>query len=266
MSVMSDFDIDRAMNLREVESGVFEVEVSKEWDTPNQTPNGGYILGLVLKAAQLASPKPDALSASVTYLKPTAPSLARIETEVLRSGRTVASVEARMIVNGQATTHLVATFIDRSASPDINHPGPRLEPLAAPEDCIDVFAQMPDGLFPIAEHFSYRHPSVPSWVVGEPSGEMRADYWMKPIDDRPYDDVALGIMVDAYPPVTAEINQIASATVHLTVHFRQTPEPGWLRFVTRTHHVLNGFHEEDVEVYDSAGKLVAQSRQIAILS
>ena len=49
-------------------------------------------------------------------------------------------------------------------------------------------------------------------------------------------------------------------TVQLTVHFHRLPEPGtWVasRFTTR--HLADGFHEEDGELWDEQGRLVAQS-------
>jgi hypothetical protein len=54
-----------------------------------------------------------------------------------------------------------------------------------------------------------------------------------------------------------------STTVQLTVHLRARPAPGWLACRAVTRYVAGGYHEEDFEVWDSAGTLVAQSRQLA---
>lgn len=47
---------------------------------------------------------------------------------------------------------------------------------------------------------------------------------------------------------------------------RARPEPGWLACRAGTRHVINGYHEEDFEIWDSGGRLVAQARQLARLS
>jgi hypothetical protein len=49
------------------------------------------------------------------------------------------------------------------------------------------------------------------------------------------------------------------------VHVRARPAPGWLACRVLTRHVIGGYHEEDFEVWDSRGTLVAQSRQLALL-
>jgi hypothetical protein len=54
-------------------------------------------------------------------------------------------------------------------------------------------------------------------------------------------------------------------TVELTVHVRAVPTPGPLRCVFRTRFVHGGMFEEDGEVWDSSGTLVALSRQLALL-
>jgi hypothetical protein len=54
-----------------------------------------------------------------------------------------------------------------------------------------------------------------------------------------------------------------SPTVELTWYMRAVPAPGPLRVAARCRHVSGGWFDEEAEVWDSAGHLVAQSRQIA---
>ncbi len=54
-------------------------------------------------------------------------------------------------------------------------------------------------------------------------------------------------------------------TVELTAHIRARPAPGWLRCAFTTNYVTNGFLEEDGVIWDQAGTLVAQSRQLALV-
>ena len=58
----------------------------------------------------------------------------------------------------------------------------------------------------------------------------------------------------------------SSSTARLTVHLREHAAPGPLACRVRTRHLAHGLHEEDVEVWDSAGVLCAQSRQLAVLA
>jgi Thioesterase-like superfamily len=51
----------------------------------------------------------------------------------------------------------------------------------------------------------------------------------------------------------------------LTGRWNGTAAPGWLACRATTRFVNGGYHEEDFEVWDSAGTLVAQSRQLALI-
>ena len=54
-------------------------------------------------------------------------------------------------------------------------------------------------------------------------------------------------------------------TVELTVHIRGVPAPGPLRCSFRSRFVHDGLLDEDGEIWDSTGVLVAQSRQLALI-
>ena len=83
-------------------------------------------------------------------------------------------------------------------------------------------------------------------------------------DGREPDPVMLLLAADALPPATFDLGLYGWApTLELTVHVRASPAPGWLRIRHATRNFAGGLFEEDAEVWDSAGRLVAQSRQLA---
>ena len=46
---------------------------------------------------------------------------------------------------------------------------------------------------------------------------------------------------------------------------RARPKSTWLACRATTRYVAGGYHEEDFEIWDETGGLVAQSRQLALL-
>ncbi|MGH2736311.1 MAG: thioesterase family protein, partial [Actinomycetota bacterium] len=91
------------------------------------------------------------------------------------------------------------------------------------------------------------------------------EFWMRFKEGRPADLLSLPMLVDAAAPAVLEIGEIGSSTMELTVHLRARPAPGWLACRVTTRHVIGGYHEEDFEIWDTEGTLVAQSRQLALL-
>jgi hypothetical protein len=108
-------------------------------------------------------------------------------------------------------------------------------------------------------------PLTVPWLIGEPPngiGELRA--YGRFADGREPDTRAMALIADAFPPAVFNIARTAWVpTLELTVLVRARPAPGWLRARFTTSHVRDGYMEEDGEIWDSAGALVAQSRQLA---
>ena len=80
----------------------------------------------------------------------------------------------------------------------------------------------------------------------------------------------LGLVVaaDAFPPTifNSDVPAAWTPTIELTTHVREQPTPGdWLRCSFNTRFITGGFLEEDGELWDQAGRLIAQSRQLALL-
>ena len=115
------------------------------------------------------------------------------------------------------------------------------------------------------ERFGTRFdPAYVGWAVGKPSGRGMHPGWFKLADDREPDPIELLMVVDALPPVTFDLGLPGWApTLELTAHVRALPAPGWVKVRHAPATSPAGMFEEDCEVWDSAGRLVAQSRQLA---
>jgi acyl-CoA thioesterase len=135
--------------------------------------------------------------------------------------------------------------------------------LPPPAECVGVPVGS-FGLASIAERIEFRSAELPGWYLGHPSGRPASEFWMRFADGREADLLSLPLLVDSTAPSVLELGA-GSVTIQLTVHLRAHPAPGWLACRATTRFVSNGYHEEDFEVWDSAGTLVAQSRQLALI-
>ena len=222
---------------------------------------------MCLQALRRDLPFPDPLVASATYLRPAATGPAEVHTEVVRAGRRVATGEARLIQGGKETVRVVATFGDLDAANGrtevhgaaagpaaAGRRGRACRTAALPGVTHHRAPRLPRGGAARAGRRDGR-PATPSWRV-----------WMRFRDGREADPLALTALVDAAAPAVLELGAHGSATIQLTVHVRGRPAPGWLACRATTRYLIGGYHEEDFEIWDSEGRLVAQSRQFALLA
>jgi acyl-CoA thioesterase len=236
--------------------------------------NGGYLLAVLGTAAgDVASghghPHPFVVNAQ--YLSAGRPGPARVDTRVLRNGRSLTTVAATLTQEqeGVAVPRLtaLASFGDLHGLAD--HVGTTaVEPDLPPRDqCVPTSAAPAEfrKVSPLLDRFDLlADPACVGWALGEPSMRGMLQGWFRLNDDREPDPLVLLTAVDSLPPVTFDLGLPGWApTLELTVHVRALPEPGWLKLRHATRNVAGGYFEEDCEVWDSAGRLVAQSRQLA---
>jgi hypothetical protein len=83
-------------------------------------------------------------------------------------------------------------------------------------------------------------------------------------DHQDPDPYVLALAVDGLPPVVFGLGATSWApTVELTWYMRAVPSPGPLAVAARARHVSGGWFDEEAEVWDTSGRLVAQSKQLA---
>jgi acyl-coenzyme A thioesterase PaaI-like protein len=247
--------------------------------------NGGVLMATVLRAVLAESPNPHPVATSANFLRVPQLGPAEVQVSWLKQGKTASTARAALVQNGApvldmtvttgtvpgwpvSAEALAAEAQGRADGESLEWTG---EPPAFPDlaDCIDL-GRWPgtdgaDGLAGFAAHVEVLlDPAVIGWRGNEPSGlpEMRAYFRLR--EPRDPDACLLALAVDALPPVVFELGATGWApTVELTWHMRAVPVPGPLRVATRCRHVSGGWFDEEAEVWDAAGRLVAQSRQLA---
>lgn len=247
-----------------VEPGVRTALITDAWNTPLEKPNGGYVLAIMTRALmdELDVGRPAGLA--ITYLAPPEPGLeARFEIRTIKLGRRVQTAEVQMNQGDRPVAHLVANFLrdHEGISQELGSP----PGLPGPDDCLDpkVGNETPTGMF---EQLDHRWTRAPGWAGGEPTGDPSQESWIRLAGGVPIDWPALALLCDALPPPILELGVHVSMTVQLTVHLHRLPAPGsWVAAKMTTRHAVNGMHEEDGELWDEEGNLLAQSRQLAIL-
>ena len=262
------FASDTAVVRRDVDR--FDTECRIGWRVIGGTaPNGGYLMAIGARAMAERAERPDPVTLTAHFLAP--PELGPLEvvTEMVREGGRHRTVAARLVQDGRECVRLLGTFGDLARAD-----GPT-RVLCEPPPWPPV-ASLPDpkaglGDFPTPEIFDrldHRMPeSTTGWTRGRPSGEGVHGGWCRWADGAAMDVFGLLFVADAYPPAVFDLGvaEVAWApTIELTVQVRERPAPGWLatRFATRA--LTGGYFEEDGELWDEDGRLVAISRQLAL--
>lgn len=265
----SEFDRDTAVTLRE--EGVYDAELSAGW-TIIHAVNGGYLLAMLGRALGEALPHSDPFSVSAHYLTASVPGPAVIRTQVVRTGRTLSTGQASLFQYAEDGTEVerirvLGTYGDLDSLSDDIRTSVKPPTMAPIEQCFgpgDGPAPIP-GSSAITERLDIKlDPSTVGWAIGAPSGKGEMRGWFGLADGRDADPYSLLLTVDALPPTSFELGLKGwTPTIELTTHIRCRPAPGPLRVSITTRNLAGGFLEEDADVWDSADRLVAQSRQLA---
>lgn len=260
--------LERDSRVVRLDDGAFAADVELAWCI-DDSANGGYALSLGLRALAEALPLPDPLTSTAHYLRPLMRGPVRIEVETMRIGRTLARGVARMLQDGQECVRVIAAFGTLPRDPGTPLWAEPLRGELAPlEECTPLVLDSPGGLVAhVRSQLDIRYdPGSVGWARGERTGRPVLSAWVRPADGSEPDGFLLPLVADA-PPCTAFELEVENRvlTVEMTVHQRAVPAPGWLRCFFRSRLVADGFMEEDGEIWDASGRLVAMSRQLAVL-
>lgn len=242
---------------------LWQATIDARWNVL-RGPNGGYLAALLLTTMQRrlddASRQPRVLS--LHYPKVPAPGPVEIRTALTRSGRSMSWLSAELYQGDELCVAARAAF-------SADWPSLEYDTTVRPELPEGAEVRIMDGLPPFASHYQYRSLFATPMASG---GHDAVGGYIRLRDPEPYSAPLVAALSDAWFPSTFAHDRRPSmgATLDLTVHFRDHAALAELDFrdeifaVYRSRLATQGFFEEDGELWSPSGKLIAQSRQLAI--
>jgi len=258
------------LNQFEHETAVVEIgplryagELHRGWRI-GKVPNGGYVLAICGRALRDALPHRDPLAVNAFYLAPTRLGPVECEVEILRRGRNTSHAMARLYQDGELKVQVTAAYTELKSLRGEDWAAEKVPDLPAMADC---FAHQGSELeFHQRVDLRLAHGSGVFDDTGpDRSGEFSG--YMQHRDGAPPDPLSLLMFADAFPPPAFNVFGVIGwvPTVELSVQVRAHPAPGPLRSRLYSRFMTRGVIEEDGEYWDSAGNLVALSRQTALV-
>jgi acyl-CoA thioesterase len=269
-AAMNRFDRDTALERTSQTS--FRGTVDRGWWII-AGPNGGYIAAILLRALMACvddlarTPR----SLTIHYLRPPTEGPFDVHTCLERRGGRLSTATARMEQDGRVLA--IATGAFSTGRPGLEFAEHRAPEVPAPEE-LPAWDRGGAGTIPFHERYELR-PCVGQTLFSG-SDSAHSGGWIRLAEPRALDYLLLAALTDAWPPavftrLAPDQPGLGVPTVDLTIHFREPletlaadPQEFYLVHF-RTLGARDGFLEEDGEVYSRDGRLLAQSRQLAIL-
>jgi acyl-coenzyme A thioesterase PaaI-like protein len=265
-----------AMTLREVGPGVFEGELNKHW-TIGPKVHGGAMLALCANAARTTCGggqqdgfqpvlQPVAVSASFLWAPDPGPML--LTTFIRKRGRQISVVDVELTQGDRTAVHAVVNLgePEHEAAPLLSaNPVPDLMSPEPPGDIAPIGPGHPlAGLVHLGEGCDVR-PMLSTLAPSTAGRPPVIQMWARPRGVAP--DALFALMCgDLSAPVTFAVDRTGWApTIQLTVFLRGLPADGWLRVVCTCVEIGQDWFDEDHIVVDETGRIVAQSRQLAMV-
>ena len=255
----TEFDEDTAL-VRDGDS--WRGTVSPRWNI-GAGANGGYLATFPLRAMLDVSPFPDPLSMTTHYLQRPAWEPLTVRARVRHAGRAHAFLEAEVEqAHGPIATAIAVFGTQRGPTADdlVTAEPPALAPAG---QCVPA-PTADDPSMAFVSRFDYRiEPRHLEAFWGTEPAPPLSQGWVR-LKDRDLDAVAVPLFMDSFPPAMFAAKGVGLApTLELTVHWRSRPGTGWHAADFRTRFLTGGYMEEDGELWDEEGRLVALSRQLA---
>lgn len=252
-----------AIGLRPQGAGVFAADLDPGWSFGDH-PHGGYLAAVLARAAAEGSGL-DPVSVSAHFLRALKIEPVEVRTRAVKSGRTVSVMRVALVQDDRRCVDATVSLAALPEEPPTWTVATDL-PANPPADAIDLSTTDAAKLFAPAKTCEVLLDPRSAGFIDGCVAEPRLRLWARPRDGRPDPLFALAAG-DLTVPVTYNLGRFGwTPTVHFDACLRGAPAPGWLRLLVESKTVRGQWFDEDVSVFDSAGQLVCQARQLALIS
>ncbi len=255
-----------AMTLQPIDGG-FEANLNEHW-TIGPKIHGGVMLALCANAAReaYADPEFQPVAVSADFLSAPDPGPVRLITTVHKRGRRIGLVDVALAQGNRTCVRAVVTLGD---------PEHHVEPLLTANPVTPLMSVEPPA------HIEPIGPGHPAAAINNlargcdirpeldetrtESGAPVYKIWVRP-KDGPVDVLFALMCGDISVPACYAVGRRGWApTVQMTAYLRGMPDDGWLRVACTTTQIGQDWFDEDHTVVDSAGRIVVQTRQLALV-
>jgi acyl-CoA thioesterase len=260
-----------ALNLTKASENIFSFTPDSRYFVGN-TPHGGYLLALMNKALSSVLNHPSSINSNVYYLDRTDPKPAELHVEVIRTSKGTSMGQVRLMQDGRLTclfSALCSDFQYMKGYSGLKTPLPEIMN-SVPEDQFKVmnYENLKAGSTPsfIQQLEMSVHPDHAWWDrdISMDVAEARCSAFLE-LKGGAADTFVLSYLADILPPVVQ--NKYGSLgwvpTLTLTCNIRQLPKTNRLFIDGLAKDISNGYFEQDCNIWDMDGNLVATSRQLA---
>ena len=260
-----------ALDLTKVSDTVFSFTPDPKYFVGN-TPHGGYLLALMNKAMTEVLPHPSAINSNIYYLDRTEPEPAELHVEVVRRSKGSSMGQVKLIQNNKITclySSICSDFQYMKGHSGLETPMPKIINSVQQDD------------FKVMNYENFKLGSTPSFIqqlnmsvhpdhawwdreISRDAAEARCSAYLE-LQGGVADTFVLSYLADILPPVVQ--NKYGPLgwvpTLTLTCNIRQLPKTNLLFIDGIAKDISNGYFEQDCNIWDMSGNLVATSRQLA---
>lgn len=245
------------------------VEIPAGWGQGRAT-FGGLVGALLYQRLAVMLPDSRLRSMTVNFIGPVAPGAAQLEGQIIRQGKSVTQAQAQLIQDGQVQAVMLASFgagressiqVAAQPAPDYGSPDdkralPTIEGVTA--DFLRHFdLRWAEGQFPFS---GAEHGNLGGW-----------QRFRDELATGPLQIAHLIALVDVWPPATlGMLKKLAPSssmtwTLELVDDLAGQQADDWFQYRAHTEFAADGYTHAAARFWDKNGKLLAISRQTAVV-
>ena len=253
---------DRDILFKADEPFSFSGQIAENWSV-NGVPDGGYLMAILAKAMMQHSEMNSTPIITANFLNRCDPGAAKVTIEKMTTSRQFDRFQGRLSQKGKEKINAFGTFAIENKECLVERCESSEPEIAELEKCVAV-PEIPN--YTLFDQLDIRlDPICTGWMSGKLSDTSEIKGWIKFKNDRPFDALSILLIADSFPPAVMSSQGMVAwvPTIELSVNVRKLPTTNWLKGSFRTRFITCGLLEEDGEIWDQKGELIAISRQIA---